>query len=236
MASALFLATPLFQPSQNKEVSGRAICKFNSSIFGELVRQPSLVHKGINQSYKNKSISISSLFGRKVKAKTKRETVVPEPDYRIPIVLLGATGALVYTDNLVAAVPVGLLGLLLLVQIVLQFITLTSAVNRVQFLEFQATRVRFVFDDEALEVKVGSELQESGENVFVGGKNRWKYSSFVNWEFWWPNFPILVYFKETQTKPEGQIHFFPIIFNGKQLYDVMVERAGPSKTSGPKST
>ncbi|XP_021741719.1 uncharacterized protein LOC110707941 [Chenopodium quinoa] len=213
MASALFLATPLFQPSQNREVSGRVICKFNSSIFGELVRQPRLVHKGITQSYKNKSISITSLFGRKVKAKTKRETVVPEPDYRIPIVLLGATGALVYTDNLVAAVPVGLLGLLLLVQ---------------------ATRVRFVFDDEALEVKVGSELQESGENVFVGGKNRWKYSTFVNWEFWWPNFPILVYFKETQTKPEGQIHFFPIIFNGKQLYDVMVERAGSSKTSGPK--
>ncbi len=40
--------------------------------------------------------------------------------------------------------------------------------------------------------------------------------------------------QETQTKPEGQIHFFPIIFDGKQLYDVMVERCGPSMTSGPK--
>lgn len=39
-----------------------------------------------------------------------------------------------------------------------------------------------------------------------------RYSSFVNWELWWPNFPILVYFKETQTKPEGQVHFFPVIF------------------------
>lgn len=39
-----------------------------------------------------------------------------------------------------------------------------------------------------------------------------RYSTFVNWELWWPNFPILVYFKEVQTKPEGQIHFFPIIF------------------------
>ncbi|KNA11394.1 hypothetical protein SOVF_135350 [Spinacia oleracea] len=215
MATSLFLATPLFHPSQNREVSERAIGKFNSSLFGELLRNPSLVQKGITQNCRNKSVSITSLFGRKVKAKTKRETVVPDPDYRIPIVLLGATGALVYTDNLLAAVPVGLLGLLLLVQ---------------------ATRVRFVFDDEALEVKVGSELKESEENVFVGGKNRWKYSTFVNWEFWWPNFPILVYFKETQTKPEGQIHFFPIIFNGKQLYDVMVERSGPSETSGPKST
>ena len=43
---------------------------------------------------------------------------------------------------------------------------------------------------------------------------------------------MLVYFKETQTKPEGQIHFFPLIFNGKQVYDVMVERCGPSMGSG----
>lgn len=40
--------------------------------------------------------------------------------------------------------------------------------------------------------------------------------------------------QETQTKPEGQIHFFPIIFNSKQLYDVMVERCGASQNSGPK--
>ncbi|CAA6660794.1 unnamed protein product [Spirodela intermedia] len=151
---------------------------------------------------------------RRGKTKAKKvEVVIPDPDYRIPLVLLGSAGWLVYQDNLLTAAPVGLLGLLLL---------------------FQTTRVRFVFDEEALEVKVGSELQESGENVFVGGKNRWNYTSFVNWELWWPNFPILVYFKETQTKPEGQVHFFPVIFNGKQLYDVMVERAGPSKTSGPK--
>ncbi|BBH08492.1 hypothetical protein Prudu_020699, partial [Prunus dulcis] len=127
-------------------------------------------------------------FGRKVKS---TQTVIPEPDYRIPIVLLGLSGGLAYTNNLLPAAPIGLLGLLLL---------------------FQTTRVRFVFDDEALEVKVGEQLQNSGENVFVGGKNRWKYSTFVNWELWWPNFPILVYFKERQTKPEGQVHFFPVIF------------------------
>lgn len=40
--------------------------------------------------------------------------------------------------------------------------------------------------------------------------------------------------QENQTKPEGCIHFFPVIFDGKQLYDVMVERCGPSCTSGPK--
>ncbi|KAH6761085.1 hypothetical protein C2S52_008212 [Perilla frutescens var. hirtella] len=162
-----------------------------------------------NSTASTRRAVISSVLGRKV----NREVVIPDPDYRIPVVLLGMTGGFVYADNLVAAVPIGLLGLLLLVQ---------------------ATRVRFVFDGEALEVKVGDQLQDSGENVFVGGQNRWKYSTFVNWELWWPSFPILVYFKETQTKPEGQIHFFPVIFNGKQLYNALVERCGPSKTSGPK--
>jgi len=28
-------------------------------------------------------------------------------------------------------------------------------------------------------VKVGDRLQESGENVFVGGKNRWKYADLL---------------------------------------------------------
>ncbi|XP_075514542.1 uncharacterized protein LOC142549468 isoform X1 [Primulina tabacum] len=153
--------------------------------------------------------TVTSVLGKKV----RKDTIIPDPDYRIPVVLLGAAGGFVFADNLAAAVPIGLLGLLLLVQ---------------------ATRVRFVFDEESLEVKIGDQLEESGENAFVGGKNSWKYSTFVNWELWWPSFPILVYFKETQTKPEGQIHFFPVIFNGKQLYDVMVERCGSSKTSGPK--
>lgn len=208
MASAL-LSTSSFLRSLNKEVGGGYLRNCKSSFHGKVIHDQSLLRTEIS-SCGGGRIVVASVLGRKVK---KRETVVPDPDYRIPIVLLGAAGGLAYTNNLLPAAPVGLLGLLLL---------------------FQTTRVRFVFDDEALEVKVGDELNESGENVFVGGKNRWKYSTFVNWELWWPNFPILVYFKETQTKPEGQVHFFPVIFNGKQLYDVMVERAGPSKTSGPK--
>ncbi|KAL2979073.1 hypothetical protein AAZX31_13G151600 [Glycine max] len=210
MASTL-LSVHHFLPSQRREKIG-CLSGVRTSFCGQVVCNSSFCGRQITRSHGNRLV-VHSLLGRKVKSVKSRETVIPEPDYRIPIVLLA--GGLVYTDNLVPAVSVGLLGLLLL---------------------FQTTRVRFVFDDEALEVKIGEQLQESGENVFVGGKNRWKYSTFVNWEFWWPNFPILVYFKESQTKPEGQIHFFPIIFNGKQLYDVMVERAGPSKTSGPKES
>ncbi|XP_071686121.1 uncharacterized protein [Rutidosis leptorrhynchoides] len=196
--------------------SNSNVRQFQSSFSGKLfVNTHFTKSSDAYTNYKSSTVKITSLFslGKKKAKVTKRETVIPDPDYRIPVVLLGVSGLLVYQDNLIAAAPVGLLGLLLL---------------------FQTTRVRFVFDDEALEVKVGQELDDSGENVFVGGKNRWKYSSFINWELWWPSFPILVYFKEAQTKPEGQVHFFPVIFNGKQLYDVMVERAGPSKTSTPK--
>ncbi|XP_060199813.1 uncharacterized protein LOC132628108 isoform X1 [Lycium barbarum] len=184
-----------------------AVRKLQSSFYGKEINNS---HALFTRNFKRIPLTVTSVMRRKL---VKKETVVPDPDYRIPIVLLGLSGGLFYVENLPAAVPIGLLGLLLL---------------------FQTTRVGFVFDDEALEVKVGERLEESGENVFVGGKNRWKYSTFVNWELWWPNFPILVYFKEKQTKPEGQIHFFPVIFNGKQLYDAMVERCGPSKTSGPK--
>lgn len=200
-----------FMPLQDKEV-GRLDNKFLSSFTGGLViGRASPASGNVSSVGSRRGSMISSVLGRKI----KKETVIPDPDYRIPIVLLGVAGALGYADNIAGAVPVGLLGLLLL---------------------FQTTRVRFVFDNEALEVKIGDQLQESGENAFVGGKNRWKYSTFVNWELWWPDFPILVYFKETQTKPEGQIHFFPVIFNGRQLYDVMVERCGPSQNSGPKSS
>ena len=37
--------------------------------------------------------------------------------------------------------------------------------------------------------------------------------------------------QETQTKPEGQIHFFPIIFESKRLLEVLAERCGPSSTT-----
>ncbi|XP_022882439.1 uncharacterized protein LOC111399392 isoform X1 [Olea europaea var. sylvestris] len=209
MESALLCASR-FVPSTIKHYGevGAFGRNFHTSFCVQMPYSNSLLSRNKGTARRS-HIVIASVLGRKV----KKETIIPDPDYRLPVVLLGIAGGLVYVDNLLAAVPVGLLGLLLLVQ---------------------TTRVRFVFDEEALEVKIGDQLQESGPNAFVGGKSRWKYSTFVNWELWWPNFPILVYFKEKQTKPEGQVHFFPVIFNGKQLYDVMVERCGSSKTSAPK--
>ena len=78
--------------------------------------------------------------------------------------------------------------------------------------------------------------RSTGENVVVGGENLWAYKSFVNYDFFpSESFPILVYFKETQTPEDqwnvgpgeqansaeaiangakpGQVHFFPAIAN-----------------------
>ena len=108
----------------------------------------------------------------------------------------------------------------------------------------QTFRLDFVFDGDAFELKE-SGGGDTGENIVVGGANRWAYDSFVNWETFpkgWidqPQGPILIYFKETQTpsdqwnvgpgesanSPEaiakgavpGQVHFFPAICDAKQI-------------------
>ncbi len=78
-----------------------------------------------------------------------------------------------------------------------------------------------------IEKKDKQTLEKSRDNFAVGGKNRWAYNTFTKWSFI-PSreLPILMYFKETQTSPKGQIHFFPVIMNAKILNDVMVERIG----------
>ena len=79
--------------------------------------------------------------------------------------------------------------------------------------------------------QVKSDGSSIGENVVVGGENSWKYSTFVNYDFLpSKNFPILVYFRETQTPVAnreevpivvdnlaGQVHFFPAISNVDEL-------------------
>uniref|UniRef100_A0A7S0LIW1 Uncharacterized protein n=1 Tax=Coccolithus braarudii TaxID=221442 RepID=A0A7S0LIW1_9EUKA len=113
--------------------------------------------------------------------------VVVAEDYKLALSLV-ALGALII---FVPAVPGGFLALL------------------GSFLIVQTLRIRFVFDDEAFEVKTkepeqffsaDTELIKTGDNFAVGGDNRWAYDSFVNWDFF-PSeaLPILVYFKETQT-------------------------------------
>lgn len=98
------------------------------------------------------------------------------------------------------------------------------------FIAFQTTTLRFTFDDDSFAL-VKADLSTTGENVVVGGANDWAYSSFVNWDFLpSESFPILVYFRETQTPAagreevplvidelDGQVHFFPAISNVQAL-------------------
>ena len=98
------------------------------------------------------------------------------------------------------------------------------------FIAFQTATLRFSFDDTAFAL-VKADGSTTGENVVVSGENRWKYDTFVNYDFL-PSekSPILVYFRETQTPVasredapivvdnlEGQVHFFPAISNTQQL-------------------
>lgn len=162
------------------------------------------------------------------------DSVVVGEDYKLALSLI-AFGCLIL---FVPAVPGGFLALL------------------GTFLVAQTLRIRFVFDDDALEVKTkeldqlfssDADLVKTGDNFAVGGDNRWKYESFVNWEFF-PSeaLPILVYFKETQTPAEkwdvgpgkwansddalargaakGQVHFFPCIASAATLKEQFVSR------------
>ena len=100
------------------------------------------------------------------------------------------------------------------------------------FLTFQTTNLRFTIDDDNFAL-VSSSTGQSGENIVVGGSNRWKLSTITNYALL-PNddFPILVYFKETQTPADamvdapivvddapGQAHFFPAIARTSQIIE-----------------
>ena len=100
------------------------------------------------------------------------------------------------------------------------------------FIAFQTSTLRFQFDSTNFAL-VKADGSTTGENVVVGGENSWRYDSFVNYDFL-PSreFPILVYFRETQTPAAdrqdapivvddlvGQVHFFPAIANVQQLND-----------------
>lgn len=162
--------------------------------------------------------------------------VVTEQDFKLAAIFLTLALGLVFEPFVpyvpfVLGGPVTLLGVLFLVQ---------------------TFRVRFVFTDDAFELKMGDDLKDTGENIVVGGENSWSYDSIVNWEFFpkgWidqPQGPILVYFKETQTPSDqwnvgpgekansdealangavpGQVHFFPALCNTKQLREEFTKR------------
>ncbi len=102
------------------------------------------------------------------------------------------------------------------------------------FVAYQTSTLRFKFDDDSFSL-VKADGKGIGENLVVGGENSWQYSSFVNWGYFpSANFPVLVYFKETQTPAdvrvdapdivvddlEGQAHYFPAIARSDRLTEL----------------
>jgi Protein of unknown function (DUF3119) len=161
------------------------------------------------------------------------ETVVIDPDFRVAgaFIALGILLDQIPYIQILLGLPITALGILFLVQ---------------------TFRLRFVFDEEnCLELKTANtssdKLNDAGENIIVGGRNRWKCDTIVNYDFFpkgWiddnPIGPILVYFKETQTDSStwnegpgksandptkiaagtavaGQVHFFPTVCNAQQI-------------------
>lgn len=76
------------------------------------------------------------------------------------------------------------------------------------FLLFQTATLRLRFTDTALEVW-------RGETCI----RQFPYRDWQNWQIFWFNFPVLLYFREVKS-----IHFLPILFNPGQLRNCLEQR------------
>lgn len=118
----------------------------------------------------------------------------------------------------------------------------------------QTVRVRCVFEKDGLEfynvkghrcdLNKGAKLMKKPSNYVAGTDNKWDYDSITNYGFF-PSleYPVICYFKETQTPEEkwnrwfaafdsygrGQPHFFPGICDAVQFKEEMEKRGVKSK-------
>ena len=68
--------------------------------------------------------------------------------------------------------------------------------------------------------------------MVVGGENRWKYDTFVNWDFLpSEDFPILVYFRETQTPASSREEVPLVVDELDGQVHVRLLHTGPRATS-----
>merc|ERR1712216_663249 len=95
------------------------------------------------------------------------------------------------------------------------------------FLSLQASRVRFRFSETDLDVvfiqpgesdgeAAKAETDSSGDNKLQGGgANKWSFESVQNWKFWFPGFPVLVYYKEIKREKKDSRTFFQSSWTGR---------------------
>lgn len=97
-----------------------------------------------------------------------------------------------------------------------------------------STNVAHLAQVDALEVMTATpgaeDVRASGENFAVGGLNRWAYTDIVEWALYpTAEAPALVYFRERQTRPEGQGHLFPVLFSPDVLLQELEQRVGSDR-------
>ena len=152
------------------------------------------------RSFNTPVAGIGSSSALQMASEPAGEEIIIEKDFRLSAIFLG--GGLLLDQIPFLQVTIGpivtLLGVLFLVQ---------------------TFRLNFVCDDTTFSLQDTSTEEASvGENIVVGGENRWTYDSFVNYDFFpegWidkPQGPILVYFKETQT-PSGKEFLAFVVVN-----------------------
>jgi hypothetical protein len=76
------------------------------------------------------------------------------------------------------------------------------------FLMYQALTIRLQFTDSALDIYRSQNLIR-----------KFPYREWQNWRIFWPQVPILFYFKEINS-----IHFLPILFDRKMLQTCLEQR------------
>jgi hypothetical protein len=84
------------------------------------------------------------------------------------------------------------------------------------FLMIQTATIRLRFTESALEVW-------RGETCI----RQFPYQNWQNWQIFWFNVPILLYFREVNS-----IHFLPILFNPGQLRSCLEQRCPAAQLAG----
>lgn len=203
-------------------------------------------------------VSIRSPFWQPFSGPSRREQekaeYIVDRDYSLPLAMLGVGFWLVlFGPAGGASNPIDLIG----------------GVFHLWFGSFigkQTMKTRVVFNRDTFELKSVSNkvlglapdkslVKKELKNYVLGTENKWKYDTFVNWDFF-PSiqFPVLVYFKETQTpenqqikgsiglrqmdrRKNGQMHFFPAFMNVNQVREQFESRGckkvGPVKGDNP---
>ncbi|KAK4532406.1 hypothetical protein CCYA_CCYA12G3263 [Cyanidiococcus yangmingshanensis] len=152
---------------------------------------------------------------------TPYEPFTVRPNLTLPLVVLGLSGVLAGAGGgagKVFAVPVGLLGVFLVIN--------------------AGLLLRFRFGPDSIEVwRRGS----SGESQVAGVKDAaldgyhyvrgWHYDRIEYWKLWWSRFPVLFYFRETESYDgRGSIHFLPVVFDTQQWLRGFEERTQRKET------